>query len=58
MNNEMIPISLEALTEYISAQERIRILKDFVEQSDSRYIEIDDVCRILNIKKQTAPTAG
>ena len=58
MNNEMIPISLEALTEYISAKERIRILKDFVEQSDSRYIEIDDICKILNIKKQTAPTAG
>ena len=53
-----ISISLETLTEYISAKERIRILKDFVEQSDSRYIEIDDICKILNIKKQTAPTAG
>ena len=45
-----ICIRIEELTKYIQNAERLRILREYIEQMEDGYVDLNDVRRILGME--------
>jgi hypothetical protein len=52
---EGVTIPLETLTEYIHDSERLRILMEYINNSDSEYFRCNDIRLFLGLEKKEAP---